>query len=45
MWLWRAARRGDLHPVKLGPHAVGYREDEIRRFINGSGAADAADRG
>lgn len=36
--IWRYAKRGLLHPVKLSPGVTGFRVGEIRTLIEGGGA-------
>lgn len=36
--IWRYAKRGLLHPVKLSPGVTGFRVGEIRALIEGGAA-------
>ncbi len=33
LFLWRAARRGELVPVRIGPYTVAWREDEVNAWM------------
>lgn len=38
VWLWRARKRGTLRAVPLSSGSYAYREDDVRRLLEGDGA-------